>query len=191
MGSLRFLGNPHALMPCSLTPAGPTCQAIAARRHGPCGADGKGSHKAVFFRGSIAGPRRSLSTLRSRGCPRTTQDSLPVAGQALPDGIGYPQDSTARFPGCFLHHFPLSQACPDAAARQPTGPHLRLAVVDRSQAIAYKSMTLAVHCGSFGGHWGRLASDILQFARARATLFVALSYRWLGCRRMPTPTTSN
>ena len=122
MGSLRFLGNPHALMPCSLTPAGPTCQAIAARRHGPCGADGKGSHKAVFFRGSIAGPRRSLSTLRSRGCPRTTQDSLPVAGQALPDGIGYPQDSTARFPGCFLHHFPLSQACPDAAARQPTGP---------------------------------------------------------------------
>src|SRR5262249_23755263 len=28
MGSLRFLGNPRVLMPCSLTPAGPTCQAI-------------------------------------------------------------------------------------------------------------------------------------------------------------------
>jgi len=27
----------------------------------------------------------------------TTQDSLPVAGQALPDGIGYPQGSCKRF----------------------------------------------------------------------------------------------
>ena len=27
------------------------------------------------------------------GCPPTTQDSLPAAGPALPDGIGYPQGS--------------------------------------------------------------------------------------------------
>jgi hypothetical protein len=29
----------------------------------------------------------SLSTLRSAGCPNTTQDSLPAAGQALPGEI--------------------------------------------------------------------------------------------------------
>jgi hypothetical protein len=29
--------------------------------------------------------------------PATTQDSLPVAGPALPDGIGYPQGSSKRF----------------------------------------------------------------------------------------------
>ena len=30
---------------------------------------------------------------------------------ALRDGIGYPQDSNERFPSCFLHLIPLSQAC--------------------------------------------------------------------------------
>ncbi len=29
--------------------------------------------------------------------PATTQDSLPAAGPALPDGIGYPQGSSERF----------------------------------------------------------------------------------------------
>src|SRR6476619_5173957 len=29
--------------------------------------------------------------------PATTQDSLPAAGPALPDGIGYPQGSDKRF----------------------------------------------------------------------------------------------
>src|SRR3954464_11004000 len=29
--------------------------------------------------------------------PATTQDSLPAAGPALPDGIGYPQGSIKRF----------------------------------------------------------------------------------------------
>src|SRR5262249_8763617 len=29
---------------------------------------------------------------------------------ALRDGIGYPQDSSERFPSCFLHLFLLSQA---------------------------------------------------------------------------------
>ncbi len=31
--------------------------------------------------------QHSLSTLRSKGYPNTTQDSLPAAGQALPDGL--------------------------------------------------------------------------------------------------------
>lgn len=49
------------------------------------------------FRGSMARPRDSLSTLRSPRYRSTTPDSLPVAGQALPDGIGYPQGSAERF----------------------------------------------------------------------------------------------
>jgi hypothetical protein len=32
--------------------------------------------------------------------PATTQDSLPAAGPALPDGIGYPQGSDERFRAC-------------------------------------------------------------------------------------------
>ena len=39
------------------------------------------------FRRSIAWLSNSLSTLRGTGYPATTQDSLPAAGQALPDGL--------------------------------------------------------------------------------------------------------
>ena len=39
------------------------------------------------FRRSIAWLSDWLSTLRSAGYPGTTQDSLPAAGQALPDGL--------------------------------------------------------------------------------------------------------
>ena len=39
------------------------------------------------FRRSIAWLSDSLSTLRSAGYPNPTQDSLPAAGQALPDGL--------------------------------------------------------------------------------------------------------
>ncbi len=50
-----------------------------------------------YFRGSITRLRHWLSTLRRPGRPDTTQDSLPVAGQALPDGLAYPQGSIERF----------------------------------------------------------------------------------------------
>lgn len=48
------------------------------------------------------------------GSHRPTQDSLLVAGQALPGGIDYPQGSIERFPSCLLHLIPLSQASPGA-----------------------------------------------------------------------------
>src|SRR6516162_8586903 len=51
----------------------------------------------MVYRGSIARRLISLSTLRRGSCPPTTQDSLPAAGPALPDGIGYPQGSRERF----------------------------------------------------------------------------------------------
>ena len=49
------------------------------------------------FRGSITQRLISLSTLRRGGHPPTAQDSLPAAGPALPDGIGYPQGFNERF----------------------------------------------------------------------------------------------
>jgi hypothetical protein len=38
--------------------------------------------------------------------PATAQDSLPAAGPALPDGIGYPQGSNERFHICDDSPFP-------------------------------------------------------------------------------------
>src|SRR5208337_2378930 len=49
------------------------------------------------FRGSITQRLIWLSTLRRGGLPPTTQDSLPAAGPALPDGVGYPQGFDERF----------------------------------------------------------------------------------------------
>ena len=62
----------------------------------PASDNGEGSTQRRF-RGSIARLLISLSTLRRGSHPPTTQDSLPVAGPAFPDGIGYPQGSDERF----------------------------------------------------------------------------------------------
>ena len=62
-----------------------------------------------LFRGSITRPTRWLSTLRSRGRPRATQDSLPVGDQPSPGGVEYPRDSIEGFRfGSFVL---LLQAC--------------------------------------------------------------------------------
>ena len=83
----RFLEDPLARVPCSSTPARPRRPAtltlrcclprLLPRRLSP----------QTFFRGSITRPTYSLSTLRSRGRPRTTQDSLPGGGQPFPGGL--------------------------------------------------------------------------------------------------------
>ena len=86
-GSLRFLGDPTVPMPCSQTPAGPPHQAITVVRRGPRIAKPRGLPRLAKFRGSIAGPQHSLSTLRRLRCRSSTQDSLPGAGQALPCGL--------------------------------------------------------------------------------------------------------
>ncbi len=44
------------------------------------------------------------------GSPRTTQDSLPAAGQALPDGVFTRRVPTKSFRVVSLHLFLLSQA---------------------------------------------------------------------------------
>ena len=45
---------------------------------------------AMNFRGSMTRLWHWLSTLCRVGLPTATQDSLPAAGQALPDGLDYP-----------------------------------------------------------------------------------------------------
>jgi hypothetical protein len=82
-------------------------QAIAAPRRGLPLCGRRRLPRRCRFRGSIARPVHSLSTLRSPGRPGTTQDSFPAAGPALPGGIGYPQGSDERF---LRFGFLLSQA---------------------------------------------------------------------------------
>lgn len=116
-GIPRFLGNPDVDVPCSPTPAGPVGQAIlgptdaAFRSH-----NGVGSRDGRFFRGSMTRPAHWLSTLRSRDCSRTTQDSLPAAGQLCRVGL-----TTHWVPmqGLALHSAP---PCPGFAWRTATFP---------------------------------------------------------------------
>ena len=74
-------------MPCSYRPrwdlhARPLRHLGAAFRS----FNGVGSHEQ-YFRGSVTRPARSLSTLRRRGHPTSTQDSLPAAGQLCRAGL--------------------------------------------------------------------------------------------------------
>ena len=78
-GPLRFLGNPPVHMPCSSTPAGPTRQDIRRSRRDPRIGNDEGSREFTVFRGSIARPVHSLSTLRPGDCSTRTPDSLPAA----------------------------------------------------------------------------------------------------------------
>ena len=86
-GSPKFLGNLNCPSARVLTDAGRT----AAPDHysaaaWPLDPQVQRLPRKVFRR-PIAWLSDSLSTLRRTGYPATTQDSLPVAGQALPDGL--------------------------------------------------------------------------------------------------------
>jgi len=58
------------------------------------------------FRRPIAWLSDSLSTHRRTGYPATTQDSLPVAGQALPDGLSTHKIPMKGFKIVSLHLYP-------------------------------------------------------------------------------------
>jgi hypothetical protein len=80
-------GTSMIRLPCSKpTPAGLLAPDHTVQQRGPWSSKGRGSHDWVFRR-SIAWLSDSLSTLRGVSYLSTTQDSLPVAGQALLDGI--------------------------------------------------------------------------------------------------------
>lgn len=93
-------GNPRGRMPRSLTPVG-------LLTPGHCGAevlsplDITGTTPTTrSFRGSIARPSASLSTLRRRPRGSSTQDSLPAGGQPLPGRVYTCRVPSERFPLC-------------------------------------------------------------------------------------------
>ena len=93
----RFLGNPHAYMPCSQTPA-----RLATPGH-------RGAANVAFRSRNNVGPRESHLGAPSHGLharclrfaarvtpgPRKTRFRL--AGQPCPGGVGYPLDPFERF----------------------------------------------------------------------------------------------
>ena len=91
------------------TPAGLLAPDHTVQQRGPWSSKGKGSHERSFD-ALVALLSDSLSTLRSADYSNPTQDSLPVAGQALLDGLFTRTVSDERFQICKLHFIPLSQA---------------------------------------------------------------------------------
>src|SRR3990167_376080 len=97
-GSPTFLGNPDCALALLFDPGRTGAPShIGASARPPICPPRRLPHS--YFRGSITRLRHWLSTLRRPGRPDTTQDSLPAAGQALPDGLDYPQGSYERFRG--------------------------------------------------------------------------------------------
>ncbi len=68
-GSRRFLRDPNVHAPCSPTPVGPPCQAIAALRCCRRTVRRQRLPRSEQFRGSITRPMYSLPTLRQPGYP--------------------------------------------------------------------------------------------------------------------------
>ncbi len=95
-------------------------QAITVGQHGPTRIQLRG----LSTRGNFGARSHGIGTRCLRFAPWVTpKDARLTSGcwPALPDGIGYPQGSYERFPRCFLHRFPLSQA----AWRSEVGIDLR------------------------------------------------------------------
>ena len=136
-GSPKFLGNPHdPFAHVQSTPAGllaPDHYGVAAR---PLVCEQQRLPQLVFRR-SIAWLSDWLSTLRRAGRPNATQDSLPAAGQTLPDGLSTRRVPTKGFKVASLHLIPLSQALLGAIA--PTGVSKRIRLA-RIGACAVKGM---------------------------------------------------
>jgi len=81
------MGNPHVRSSCSSTPVeSPAPGHLRCGDAAPIDSQSKGFHVGQF-RGSIARPSHSLSTLRTADYSNGTQDSLPAAGQLYRTGI--------------------------------------------------------------------------------------------------------
>ena len=107
--SLKFLRNPDCpFAHVQSTPAGSTTPDRYGAATWPLVAQWQRLPQLVFRR-SIAWLSDWLSTLRRSSYPDTTQDSLPVAGQALPGGLSTRGTPLKGF-RVELHLIPLSQA---------------------------------------------------------------------------------
>jgi hypothetical protein len=88
-GPPTFLDVPHADLPRSPTPAeSPRLRSLMTVTMLPPNLKQRRLPRFQPFRGSITRLFGSLSTLRSKGYPKTTQDSLPVVRPTLPDRVG-------------------------------------------------------------------------------------------------------
>jgi hypothetical protein len=115
--SPRFPGNPRGGPLGSWTPAGPVTPGRYGMPTRPPPVSRTWAPATKAFGARSPSSTTSLSTLRSRGLPRTTQDSLPTAGRALSGGIGYPQGSDERFPSCTRY---ISSPLPELTWRNDT-----------------------------------------------------------------------
>jgi hypothetical protein len=122
-GSLQFPGNPGGPMPCSRTPAATLDPWSVGRGSWPPGRE----NRRLTAGEAISGLNSTawvLAVYASQGLlPGPTQDSLPVADQALPGGIAYPQGSCKRFPDGIRYIFP---PFPGFAGRYPCPPPARV-----------------------------------------------------------------
>jgi hypothetical protein len=118
-GSPKFLGNPHCpFAHVQSTPAGLPAPDHCGAAAWPLVCEQQRLPRKVFRR-SIAWLSDWLSTLRSAGYPGTTQDSLPAASQALPDGLFTRRVPMKSFRFAFLHLILLSQAFLAQSHRPP------------------------------------------------------------------------
>ena len=113
-GPPRFLGNPHAPMPCSPTPAGPMRQALGRHRCSPRYVHNEGSHDNLPFGAQWHGLRTRCVRFVRPVARTSTQHSLPAAGQLCRVGLVTHRVPTKGFSFVSLHRFPLSQAWPGA-----------------------------------------------------------------------------
>ncbi len=106
-GSPKFLGNPDCpFAHVQSTPAGLLAPDHYDAAAWPLVCEKQRLPRKVFRR-SIAWLSDSLSTLRRTGQPATTQDSLPAAGQALPDGLFTRKVPMKGFKGVNYISFPF------------------------------------------------------------------------------------
>ncbi len=86
-GPPRFLVPPHSSVLRSVTPVRPPRQAHCGASVLPSALPTASTLTTNAFRSSITQPAGSLCTLRSLGYPRTTQHSVPAAGQLYRTGF--------------------------------------------------------------------------------------------------------
>jgi len=136
-GPPTFLGNPDCALALLFDPGRPCASGPRDAPARPPRCPRRRRPRRVF-RGSITRLRHSLSTLRSPGRPRTTQDSLPAVGQTLPDGLAYPKGSDERLQ-CVIY-MARSSSFPKLSQRKDSYYFLDI------------SRLLAVGCGRIRGH---------------------------------------
>jgi hypothetical protein len=123
--SLKFLGDPLVLLPCSSTPAGletsgpydvPSMAPAVSTTKAP-------TITADFGAGSHGFGTRCLRLAR-RGCAPADARLAAAVGQTLRRGTYTHRTPFERFPLCSVHRFLLSQAYLDAITLPPGGDHV-------------------------------------------------------------------